>query len=340
MPHPLVIVSNEKVHQADGQLYCRNHALKVLTEGLSEHYDLSYIARQSKRKGRHQFLLKNTWVASNIWRFLFGIFRTYRKKRANYLLVSITPYTFLSFLMLFVARKKTFVYLMSDGHDEWKHLLGGWSVWIYHLMYKAVTAYAEVMVCHERLHTKCQSKLITASRLEEDWFQDRQLARLDKPRLLYVGRLSAEKGVLDFINMFEGLDLDADLSVVGDGKDLQAMSSISSERVHFMGYVSGNQALIDIYDQHNIMVLPSYTEAHPHVLDEALARHRPVIVFEDIAYVVQGKKGVFVAKRNPQSLLQTIHAIIQNYVNISVAMSQNALPTRQSMIKQIASVID
>ena len=37
-----------------------------------------------------------------------------------------------------------------------------------------------------------------------------------------------------------------------------------------------------MYDAHNIFILPSFTEAHPKVVDESLARMRPVIIFEDV----------------------------------------------------------
>ena len=49
------------------------------------------------------------------------------------------------------------------------------------------------------------------------------------------------------------------------------------------------------------MILPSFTEAHPYVVDESLARKRPVIIFEDIAYIVKDKKGIFVSKRDTNS---------------------------------------
>ena len=39
------------------------------------------------------------------------------------------------------------------------------------------------------------------------------------------------------------------------------------------------------------------------VLLEALARRRPVIIFEDIRHVAENKKGVFVSKRNFQICL-------------------------------------
>ena len=52
--------------------------------------------------------------------------------------------------------------------------------------------------------------------------------------------------------------------------------------------------LIKYYDDHNIFILPSFTEGHPMVLLEALARRRPVIVFDDIKHVIGNKKGIFV----------------------------------------------
>ena len=47
--------------------------------------------------------------------------------------------------------------------------------------------------------------------------------------------------------------------------------------------------MIKIYDNHNILILPSFTEAHPKVVDEALARERPVIIFEDLNQKIQNR---------------------------------------------------
>ena len=42
------------------------------------------------------------------------------------------------------------------------------------------------------------------------------------------------------------------------------------------------------------------------VLLEALARRRPVIIFEDIEHVIGEKKGIFVSKRNFLNLLRIV----------------------------------
>ena len=74
--------------------------------------------------------------------------------------------------------------------------------------------------------------------------------------------------------------------------------------------------IIKFYDDHNIFILPSFTEAHPQVLDEALSRFRPVIVFSEISHVKRDREGVFVYKRDHKSLIDTIKYIINNYKDI------------------------
>ena len=77
--------------------------------------------------------------------------------------------------------------------------------------------------------------------------------------------------------------------------------------------------MIKIYDEHNIFILPSFTEGHPMVLLEALSRRRPVIIFEDIEHVIGNKKGVFVAKRNFLNffgILNHIKKIIKKFKKI------------------------
>ena len=60
----------------------------------------------------------------------------------------------------------------------------------------------------------------------------------------------------------------------------------------------------------------------PKVIDESLARARPVIIFEEIQHIIQNRKGIFVSKRNVKSLLETINFIMKNYINIQESMTQ------------------
>ena len=106
-----------------------------------------------------------------------------------------------------------------------------------------------------------------------------------------------------------------------------------------LGYVSDQQTLIRIYDNHNIMILPSYTEATPYVLDEALSRKRPVIIFEDIEYVMKDRKGVFVSKRDIDSFVKNIKYIMHNYQEIQKNIEKNKFITKGDMLKQISDIV-
>ena len=331
----LIIINNEKIFIENDNFYCDNLDLKILPEGLNSYHQVQYIVRSSSEKKDQKINLKNIKAASNILKFIYFISKTFKIPRATYLLVCITPYTFFSFLVLFLFRKRVFVYLFSSGHEEYKHILGSWSVWIYHVMYKIVTSNSKVIVCHERLFDKKKSHLVYISRLDEEWTKNYKDALLDKIRFLYVGRMSPEKGIFDFIKMFNKMKLEAEFSIVGNSKN----HNIANKNIKLLGYVADPQSLINIYDKHNITVLPSFTEATPYTLDESLSRKRPVIIFEDIDYIIRDKKGIFVSKRDLNSFSETTKYIMDNYKEIQKKMEKNVLPTKKNMIKQISDII-
>ena len=144
MPYKdLIIINNEKIFIENDNFYCDNLDLKILPEELNNYHQVQYIVRSSNKKKYQKINLKNIKAAPNILKFIYFIIKTFKISNATYLLVCITPYTFFSFLLLFLFRKRVFVYLFSSGHEEYKHILGNWSVWIYHIMYKMVTSYSK-----------------------------------------------------------------------------------------------------------------------------------------------------------------------------------------------------
>ena len=203
-------------------------------------------------------------------------------------------------------------------------------------MYLMVTSNSKVIVNHERLFDKKKSYLINSSRLNEKWQKNYKNASLDKVRFLYIGRMNPEKGIFHFIEMLNKIKFNFEFSIVGDNEKQKNQK----ENINYLGYISDEDVLINTYDSHNIMILPSFTEASPYVVDESLVRKRPVIIFEDIAYIVRGKIGVFVAKRNVESFSQTVKYIMDNYLEIQKKMEKNDLPTKGSMIKQISEIIN
>jgi len=331
----LVVINNEKVFEDNNEFYCANYNLKILPEGLNNYHEVKYIVRESGKKGKHKINLQNIKIASNIIKFIYFVFATFKIKSSKYLIISITPYTFISFLFLFLFRKKVFLYLISSGHEEWKFILGSWSVWIYHVMYSIMTSNSTVIVLHDRLCRKKNCHVITSSTLDEKWLKNYKEVKLDKIRFLYVGRVNPEKGIYEFLKMFEKIKLDAEFSVVGNIKNLKT----SNKNIKLIGYISDKQSLIDIYDSHNILILPSFTEGQPYVVDESLARKRPVIVFEDIAHIIKERKGIFVSKRTIDSFCETTKHVMQNYNKIQKSIEENKFPLKEDMLKQISNII-
>ena len=331
----LVIVENEKIFQEKNKFYCDNIDAKSIPEGINNFRKIYLIARKSKVKRVQQINLSQVKIGSNIFLFLNLILKTFSEKNINYLLISINPYTFLSALILLLFKKKVFIYLRSSGHEEYKAKYGLFGKLIYHTMYLLVTPWSNLIVCHERLTKKKDYHLVFPSQLGNKWFENLKQVSLDKVRLLYVGRMRVEKGIFDFLKMFNKLSMNAELSIVSDVKNLKNMN----KKINLLGFGYDEKSLIEIYDSHNIMVLPSYTEGHPQVVLESLSRKRPVIVFDDIKHILGTKKGIFISKRNIISLNETIEFIMKNYTKIQENMKENKLPTKEEFILQMNSIL-
>ena len=340
----LVVLNNEKVSKENNKFYCRNYNFKILPEGFNKYFKVEYIVRKSNTKESHELFLHKVSIASNIVQFIYYLLSTFKNKNTKYYIITISPYTFIAFIFLLLFRKKVFVYLISSGHEEWKFILGSWSVWIYHIMYLIVTSNSIVIALHERLHKKQNTFLINSSTLNEEWQKNFKEPKIDKARFLYVARINPEKGIYEFLEMFRNLKIDAEISIVGKTKNLRLQSKLKnlfddSKNIKFPGYISDRKLLMDTYDNHNILILPSFTEGQPYVVDEALARKRPVLIFEDIAHIIKNRKGIFVSKRNIESLTETINFIMQNYYEIQKEIDKNKLPLEKDMIEEISNII-
>ena len=332
----LVIINNESISKNEKGFYCDNIDMKSIPEGLSKYFNVSLIARKSSIERSHFIDIEKIETSSNLFTFLYNIFKTFKLKNTNYLIISITPYTFFSYLLLFIFRKKIFLYLRSSGYEEWKAIIGYIGPLIYHILFTIVTFGSNIIACQKRLIKNKKYDLVLPSELDDKWLQNISKPLLDKPRLLYVGRMKVEKGIFSLFKIFNKIDSDIDLSIVGKIEKQKP----ENKRINFIGHGYDAQKIIKIYDNHNISILPSFTEAHPKVLDESLARSRPVIIFEEISHIIQDRQGIFIAKRNVKSLLETVEFIIKNYSSIQDKMNKNNLPTKQKFISQMVNIIN
>tara|TARA_Y100000590_G_scaffold245795_1_gene276164 strand:- start:103 stop:1116 length:1014 start_codon:yes stop_codon:yes gene_type:complete len=332
----LVIIENEKIFKENNNFYCDNIDAKSIPEGLNNFKKIFVIARKSKIKRVQKINLSEIKTASNVLSFLYLIIKTFKEKKNNYLLISINPYTFFSSIILLLFKKNIFIYLRSNGYEEYKAKYGLLGKLIYHIMFILITPKANLIVCKKELTNKKNYNLVFPSQLEEQWFKNLKNPTLDKIRLLYVGRMRVEKGVFNFLKMFNKFNNEAELTIVSDTKNLKN----KNKKVNLVGFGYDANSLIEIYDNHNIMILPSFTEGHPQVVLESLARKRPVIIFDDIQHIVGEKKGIFISERNISSFLKTSEFILKNYSNIQESMNANRLPTKKEFILQMSSILN
>jgi len=116
-----------------------------------------------------------------------------------------------------------------------------------------------------------------------EWCENRS-----KPMLLNVGRVSAEKGLIELIPLQD----DYTLVIVGDGPFMpQARELLPNAK--FIGYKQG-QELVDYYNQADVFVFPSRADTFGLVMIEAMAQGTPVAAFPvqgPVDIIEQGVNG-------------------------------------------------
>ena len=331
----LYIISNEKISEINGGYFCDNIDMKSTPEGLNNEFDVHIIARHSKIDRSHRINLKNIKISKSLLDFLKNVINFNKLKKNRFLIISITPYTFLANIILRLFGNKTFVYLRSDGYGEYKSILGPLGPVLYHLMFKITEKFSNFISCRKHILRGNKGKVIYPSQLNSTWFSDIKEINIQEIKLLYVGRVKKEKGIFSLVDFLKDKK-DISLTIVGEEKN---QKNIIQDNVKVHEIQNDTKNLIKFYDAHNIFVLPSFTEGHPMVVLESLARQRPVIIFEEIKHIIENKKGIFVSKRDKESFFKTVEYIKNNIITIQEEMRINKLPKNKEFIKDLGQSI-
>ena len=331
------IISNEKISNSANNFFCDNLDMKSTPEGLNTNFDIHILARNSSKARSHKINIEKITLSKTFFGFIYSILKSFKQKDTKYLIISISPFTFFASIFLTIFRKKSMTYLRSDGYEEYKNILGFVGPIIYHLMFSVVSKTSHLIGCNKEVLRGKDGKIIYPSQLTDKWFSNTSTAELNKIKLLYIGRIRVEKGIYSLLKIIQDLKKDISLSIVGMEKGVN--KTIKQRNVNILEIETSEEKLIELYDTHNIFILPSFTEGHPMALLESLARSRPVIIFEEISHVVGSKKGIFIAKRNSESLLEKIEYIWSNYSKIQEDMKNNNLPLKKDFLKEFQSSI-
>ena len=337
MRKKLFIFSNESIFIQDQKYFCDNIDLKSSPEGLNKKFEINLIGRKSSKKRAHEIKLKKIKIFTNIFSYLSEVIKSTKSENTKYLVISISPYTFLVCFFLRIFGKTPIVYLRSDGYGEYKAILGNLGKLIYHLMFSLTSIISNLISCRNYILRGRKGKVIYPSQLDSIWIRKPKIQDFKSFKLLYVGRIRVEKGIFSLADLIKN-KRNISLTIVGAEKNTSY--KINQSNINIQLTQSNKLRLIKYYDDHNIFVLPSFTEGHPMVLLEALARRRPVIIFEDIKHVIGDKKGIFVAKRNFLNFFGILNHIKKNYKKIQKDMMKNELPTNKEFIEEFVKAID
>jgi glycogen(starch) synthase len=126
-------------------------------------------------------------------------------------------------------------------------------------------------------------------------------APAEPPEILFVGRLSSEKGILELVQAAEGMTL----TIAGDGP--------LRERVpNALGFVPHHE-LAPLYERAAVVAVPSHREGFGVACAEAMAHARPVVasaVGGLLDLVVDGETGLLVPPRDVAALRAALERLL------------------------------
>ncbi|MQA01458.1 MAG: glycosyltransferase [Streptosporangiales bacterium] len=141
----------------------------------------------------------------------------------------------------------------------------------------------------------------------------------ERKRILFVGRLDAEKHIDDLVDALPAVreHVDAELVVAGIGNlrdDLEARASDRgvAEYVRFLGYVP-DEDLPGLYSSADVFCMPGTAELQSLVTLEAMATGRPVVAADAMAlpHLCQhGRNGFLHRPRNHAELGEHVRTIL------------------------------
>jgi glycosyltransferase involved in cell wall biosynthesis len=97
----------------------------------------------------------------------------------------------------------------------------------------------------------------------------------EKLQLLFVGAIHREKGIIELLTALKQIkDINFHLSICGEvtdnlNEEIKSFTDELSYKVDFLGYISGEQKT-SVFNNSDVLILPSYHEGLPLVILEAL----------------------------------------------------------------------
>lgn len=144
---------------------------------------------------------------------------------------------------------------------------------------------------------------------------NRETKMIHRPlRYLYVGRLVEVKNIALLIGVFNHNK--KSLTIVGGGPLEEELKYKANENISFAGFID-NEKLGYIYQEHDVFILPSYSETWGLVVEEAIYWGLPVIVSNHVGSSIDMVQdlgtGLIFQSKNKESLHTAIEDMEHNF---------------------------
>ena len=144
---------------------------------------------------------------------------------------------------------------------------------------------------------------------------------LKKNKILYVGRLSSEKGIFELVEGFELFNKDFSnfkLDIVGDGNQIKKLSKLIKDKNlnKCIKIIKWTNNIKKHYKTSNILILPSFFEGFGNVLIEALNFNLPCVATNNDGpreILANGKYGFLMKDNRAQTINLSLRYVVKNY---------------------------
>jgi glycosyltransferase involved in cell wall biosynthesis len=155
--------------------------------------------------------------------------------------------------------------------------------------------------------------------------------RLYEKQIIFAGRLSKEKGILDVIEMSSKLPQEMHLLILGSGPEEEKVRAVTKVRpnVHFLGYIP-KERTISLIRGSDVLIQPSLVEGISSTLLEAMACKTPILatgVGGNKELLEHEKSGIVIEPNLPQKILDGIMELISN--------KEKAIKLKEEAFKQV-----
>ncbi len=171
-------------------------------------------------------------------------------------------------------------------------------------------------------NTNCKTVFIP--NVVENIPKDNEISKLERKKLISVGRLSKEKGYMDLVKIFNIISHDYPdwtLDIIGDGDEKKKIVKyIEDNNLQDKVLLHGFRNKDYIYDRlgkASIYLMTSYTESFGIVLLEAMSMGLPCIAFSSAEganeIINSGSNGYLIKNRNFSAYIKKVEDLIEDF---------------------------